>query len=205
MTPDDLDLTAVWERARKLMFDWSDRVTPTLQAMNVAVAITIDDGTLILGMDPRIHHLSSHMQVPAHRADIQRALKVASGRDLEFRVIEGTALEDWERLKSGPGSTPVVPVMESVKATGAWEALSTKMHTAYKDLKHKQQPLVRVRFLDAMLEEIMGTADLAQPEEHTTEGFQRHLTQALERLGAMTDLPATLVALEYLRRRGDLR
>ena len=205
MTPDDLNLTAVWEYARKLMFDWSDRVTPTLQAMNVAVPITLDDSTLILGMDARIHNLSSHLQVPAQRADIKRALKVASGQDLDFRVIEGTSIEDWNRLKSGPGAVPAVTVAATDRTSGVWEELSFKMHNAYKDLKQKQNPLVRVRFFDRMLDEVMTSADRAKSEEHTDEGFQRHLAQALERLAAMADLAPTVVALEYLRRRGDLR
>ena len=200
----DLDVDALWEHARQLLFEWSDRATPALQAMRVAVPITLEDGTLIIGIDPRIHHLASHLQVPTQRNEIRRALKEVSGMDLDFRVIEGTELADWERLKTPP-APPDLPRLETERvAESAWEELSMRMHREYKDFKGKQQPLARVDFLFRMLEDIAQVADRAERQEPTAKGFQRHLTQALERLSGMTDLPPTAVALEYVRRFGEL-
>lgn len=69
------------------------------QAMETAVVLDYEDGTLVLGFGGENYSRSGHLEVPEHRNMIEQVLSQLTGRPLSFRIVECGSLEDWQTYK----------------------------------------------------------------------------------------------------------
>jgi len=95
----NLDAQQIVSKAAEIMFAQTDRYTPVLQAIQSAIGITVDGDLLVIGFEPKDNQLAGHLTASINRNLIAQAIQEAAGRQLNFRVIEGTTLDDWTRIK----------------------------------------------------------------------------------------------------------
>lgn len=190
------------------MLRQSDRFSPALQAWAAAKGITIDGDTLVIGFDTASHHLAGHLETAANRNLALRCLEEAADRKMDFRVIEGTTWQDWQRVKAMQARLQKEAVADAEKRITAeaagqiWDQLAERMHLAHKQLRHRQFPQVRVQHLLEVLPWLLeAEAQAKSAPGSTPEGIERALSRAIDRLAALSELNPTHVALELLRLR----
>jgi len=209
----------IWREATEVVLIRSDRFGPFNQAMQAAVPITIDDSLMVLTMPGSERHLVGHMETAANRNAILNALELVAGQRLDFRVIDGTTIGDWEALKAaearkrtspeayGPEETAQAPSIRPGVGEGPWDELIQRMHRQYQHLPKRQYPQFKARFLREMLGWVArADEDLRYAPNVNEELHERALARAIERLAAIVDLPPVLVALqlEELKRTGEV-
>lgn len=208
----------VWREATDVVLIRSDRFGPLNQAMEAAVPITIDEDTLVLTMPGSERHIAGHLDTAANRNAILNALELVAGRRLDFRLIEGSTVEDWEQVKQrdanaresasqtsqGPRASGA-PSARARVGEGPWDELIQRIHRHYQQLPKRQYPQSKARFLREALGWIAST-DEELRYDSDEELHERALARSLERLGAVLDLPPVLVALQYenMKRSGEV-
>lgn len=211
----------IWREAGDVVLMRSDRFGPLNQAMQATVPITLDGDTLVLTMPGSERHLAGHMETAANRNSILNALELVAGRRLYFRVIDGTTTEEWEQLKhveeqarsrrtmSGRTETaPGGPGGPSAKGgDSTWDELIQRMHRTYQQLPRRQHPQAKSRYIREALGWIASVDEELRLREGVDEDVhERMLARAIERLSAIVDLPAVVLALELdaLKRAGEV-
>lgn len=208
----------VWREATDVVLIRSDRFGPLNQAMQAAVPITIDEDLLVISVPGSERHLAGHMETASNRNSIMNALELVAGRRLEFRIVDGASVEDWNALKqaenrtrtaaSAGGGAPAAPAQPAARAGGgAWDELIQRIHRQYQQVPKRQYPQSKARYLREALGWIASTDEEARYESGVNEdAHERALARAIERLAAVLDLPPLLVALELdrMKRAGEL-
>ena len=209
----------IWREATDVVLLRSDRFGPLNQAMQAAIPLTLDGEMLVMTMPGSERHLSGHMETAANRNSIVNALELVSGQRLDFRMIDGSSVEDWERLKGGEAKAreSAKQARENRSTAGAraggrvgegpWDELIQRIHRQYQQIPKRQYPQARARYLREALSWIASTdEELRYRDDFDEDVHDRSLARAIERLGAVLDLPPMLVALqlENMKRAGDL-
>ena len=211
----------IWREAGDVVLMRSDRFGPLSQAMQAAVPITLDGDTLVLTMPGSERHLAGHMETAANRNSILNALELVAGRRLDFRVIDGTTEEEWQQLKQveeqarsrRSGTAPAASASGGPAASAArtgdsqWDELIQRMHRTYQQLPRRQHPQAKSRYIREALGWIASVdEDLRLQEGVDEDVHERMLARAIERLSAIVDLPAVVLALELdaLKRAGEV-
>jgi len=209
----------IWREATDVVLLRSDRFGPLNQAMQAAIPLTLDGEMLVMTMPGSERHLSGHMETAANRNSIVNALELVSGQRLDFRMIDGSSVEDWERLKGGEAKAreSAKQARENRSTAGAraggrvgegpWDELIQRIHRQYQQIPKRQYPQARARYLREALSWIASTdEELRYRDDFDEDVHDRSLARAIERLGAVLDLPPMLVALqlENMKRAGEL-
>jgi curved DNA-binding protein CbpA len=206
----------IWREATDVVLIRADRFGPLNQAMQAAIPITLDEDMMVLAMPGSERHLSGHMETAANRNSIVNALELVSGQKLEFRLIDGSSVEDWEAIKQGEARARQAArsrrrTTGAERATarpgeGPWDEVTQRIHRQYQELEKRQYPQSKARYLREALgwiaradEELRYDADTAE------DAHERGLARAIERVASVLDLPPVLVAVQYenMKRAGD--
>lgn len=199
----------IWREATDVVLIRSDRFGPLNQAMQAAIAITLDDDLLVMTMPGSERHLSGHMETASNRNSIVNALELVAGRRLGFRIIDGTSVEDWEGQKRAEARTKkgsTVPEEGGDAARprrarageGPWDELVQKIHREYQHMPKRQYPQSKARYLREALGWMARTEeDVRYEEDFDEDAHERALARAIERLGAVLDLSPVFVALQF--------
>jgi curved DNA-binding protein CbpA len=206
----------IWREATDVVLLRSDRFGPLNQAMQAAIAITLDENLLILSMPGAERHLSGHMETAANRNAILNALELTAGRRLDFRLIEGSSVEDWEALKKGEqraretatrGRREAPAAAARPAGEGPWDELIQRLHRQYQQVPKRQYPQAKARYLREALGWIAATdMEVRYQGEVDEEAHERSIARAIERLAAILELPPVFVALqlENMKRSGEV-
>ena len=212
----------IWREATEVVLLRSDRFGPLNQAMQAAIPITLDEDMLVLSMPGSERHLSGHLDTAANRNSIVNALELVTGSRVDFRLIDGSSVEDWERLKevekkaregararnatrANAGSAPARPTARI--GEGPWDEVIQRIHRQYQQVPKRQFPQAKARYLREALSWIAATdEELRYQDGFDEDSHERALARALERLASVLDLPAVLVALQFenMKRAGEL-
>jgi len=221
----DLDPEGLWKEAAAIIFERSDSFSSMIQAMRVAVAIAREGDLLIVGVAGKDQYLAGHLQIPANRYRILEALREVAGREIDYRVIEGTTEQDWEWVQraegrrgvtepagpTGAGAAPTVAATpakektrEAVRARGvpvvtAWDLLLRKIHSTWGATPSRQHPTTRAEFVLACVQWIGETSKEATREGMAADEVRREADKAIERVAQLVDLPPAMIALEVMR------
>jgi len=199
----------IWREAADVVLIRSDRFGPLNQAMQAAIPITLDGDLLVVTMPGSERHLSGHMETASNRNSIVNALELVAGRRVQFRIIDGTTVEDWQaqkraeaqakRTTAAPRGGPAVPRVQKTRAgEGPWDELVQRIHREYQQLPKRQYPQSKARYLREALTWITRTdEDLRYQDDFDEDAHERALARAIERLGAVLDLPPVFVALQF--------
>ena len=208
----------VWREATDVVLIRSDRFGPLNQAMQAVVPIMLDGDLLVLTVPGSERHLAGHLETASNRNAVVNALELVRGQRTGFRVIDGATQEDWLALKqaehirtrSGAPATAEGPAAAATVRPGVgegpWDELIQRMHRQYQQLPKRQYPQSKARYLREALGWVSRLdEELRYGSEGSEDTHDRALARALERLGAIVDLPPVLVALEMnaLRRSGE--
>jgi|GEM_PF-2153349 len=212
----------IWREATDVVLLRSDRFGPLNQAMQAAITITLDEDILVLTMPGSERHLSGHLETAANRNSILNALELVSGDRLDFRIIDGTTVDDWKRLKevetkakesamSGAAtkapSGGTRPRSTGRIGEGPWDEVIQRIHRQYQQIPKRQYPQSKARYLREALTWIAATdEELRYQDDFDEDIHERSLARAIERVASVLDLPAVVVALqlETMKRTGEV-
>jgi hypothetical protein len=209
----------IWRESTDVVLIRSDRFGPLNQAMQAAVPITLDDDLLVITMPGSERHLAGHMQTAANRNAIVNALELTSGQRLDFRIIDGTTVEEWEALKAGEvkaresasraraGTRAAEPRSSVTVGEGPWDEVIQRIHRQYQQLPKRQYPQSKARYLREALSWIAANDDELRYQENFDEDVhERALARAIERLASVLDLPPVVVAMQFenMKRAGEV-
>ena len=207
--PETVDLDATWKQVNVLLRQAS--INRSLwEAAAAAKPLIIDEGKLILGLAPAEMRFAGYMTTPQNRVQIEGYLQKLTGQKLEVTVIEGDTPEAWEKYKQRL-QTQVDHTLDAAQfrsehkgALGVWDNLAADMHKMFSETQQRRFPEQVARLLIRLLPVIVEAEDKARAEEPEAE--QLHFTQlnrAFDKVATYTDVPAPIVALEYLRFRAS--
>jgi hypothetical protein len=207
----DLDLKAIWNglnvEVRKASIN-----RQLWEAAAAAVPLVVEDGKFVAGLSPANMRLAGYLTTPQNRRQVETYLKQATSQNVELTVIEGETAEAWERYKErmqvqveharGRANFRTEPE----GALGVWEKLSVDMHRMFTDTQLRRFPEELARLLIRLLPVIAEAEDTARGLEPEAEQVHfTHLNRAFDKAATYADMPAPMVALEYIRYRASRR
>ncbi len=180
------------------------------RALDVSKGIAIEGDQIIVGIAPANFYLAGHLEVPEHRRLVEEMASQVLGRKVTFKVIEGTTLEDWRRVKEREemrAATLEIRLEKrrrEAKLESIWRGAVDEIHRRFVSTEGKQFPQVRAQFLrEQALPLLLEAEEQARQVEADEEVASRFMARALERVADLIEIPPTLLALEMWRARGE--
>lgn len=177
------------------------------EALEATHPITIENDTLIIGLDSANFNRASHIQQSAHFNAIVRAVEERFNQPLKVRLIEGSSVADWEAtkerearlaaLKQSPSVTNV-PIPSAL--SDSWETLSERIARIYSGMPNRSLPQGKARYANEALYTLVEAMDTLY-EEEGDETTERSLARILERIATASEIPAPVLAFELERLR----
>jgi hypothetical protein len=221
------DLAFLWQSAEKIFFDQSERFTPAVDAMRLSRPITLeDDALLIVGIDPAKGNLIGYLTTTMTHNHVRNILGELYGKSLDFRLISGMTLEDWQALKEGEdkvtqrriaaegrsnelftrasGAEGQAAIATSLSPETVWEETLECFSRQWSACESRMYPQSRARYLLEQVPLLARAEDIARAGGSADEQIQRLLARAMERLASISGIDSGAVALEYLRYRARL-
>ncbi len=201
---EQLDLKAAWQRVQEVLHE--GEINRSLwNAAAVAIPITLEDDVLVLGFPPAQMREASYLTSGANRPQVTRALEAVFGRRLTLETIEGTDEQAWQREKQlrALAAEQAQATLETRLAKGArvvWAELYEEIARTFGSARERRFALSRARTLVQALKLTLEAERKARAEEPNNEELHtQQINRTLDRIAVLAELPATLVALEYLR------
>lgn len=200
-------LPSLWNKCVDLL---KDRVNNRSfwEAIENTVPVTVEQNTLIIGLDPYKFNMATHIQQTYVLHTVETTIAQVFGQPLKVRVIEGTTVADWEMVKQRDEraaimkqSMPVVSQRPVEAAdTASWDALIDFVARLYSQFPVRTLPQGRARYANEALYTVAEAMDNLYTEP-ATEGMERGLARILDRIAVNSDIPAPVLAFELERLR----
>ena len=150
-----MDAPSIWKQA---LPEVRNKVTGVgiWAALNSVVPITFENGILILGLAPKDLELMGHLKMPQTKRLMDAEVSRRIGTHTETRVIEGTAMPDWERQKRKDAEARRLQEIQDsrVRAEIAgktnWEGVFEQLSRRYAAIQNKSLPQNRAKFFKAI-------------------------------------------------------
>jgi len=222
------ELSQLWKRVGEAYFQRSERFTPAIDAVRVAVPLALEgENLLILGMDHAHASLMGYLTATITYNEVRQILCELSARTLDFRVIAGTTLHDWQTIRDAEEAlrrkraAPVIPapaskteqIESSLPADSAavhvethgdrWEELMESIFKQWSALEHRGFALFRARFVLEQVAVVLNLEEMSLLAGVSAEVTQRHVARAIDRIASLSGIDSGAVALEYLRHRAN--
>jgi hypothetical protein len=196
------------------------------RAMESAIVLDYEGGTLVLGLPGESYSQSGHLLVPEHRNLIEEVLTQITQRSLTFRVVECGSVEEWKTYKVAEerkraaqmalingqrpraavdqksGEQSPVPDAAVDAQSAAIENVNDILNRAYKifsALPHRTMSQSRARFVRDAAQMLAGAEGQLVASGMDTDTVMRTIDRAIDRIAVWGECDATTVALEYLR------
>lgn len=205
MSTESLSTAQLWDQVVSLC---KDRVNNRSfwEALEQAVAITVEGDTLIIGLRAEIFNLAGHLNVSEHRNAIEQSASSLLGRKIALRIIEGDSMTDWVNRKRRDARVAAhreatYERRDQLQAEAqSWDALYDYVARAYSGTPLRSLPQSRARYTTEMVYVIADAMDQLYPE-NPDENTERLLARVIDRVATNVELPSTLVAMEIERLR----
>jgi len=206
-----LDLAALWKQVIVLLKKQGEATDRSLwDAAEAAQLLTMDETNLVLGLKPADMRFAGYLNTPAKRKLILAVAEQLTGRQLELQVIEGQSAEDWEKYQARH-QAQVDHTMDQAQfrsehkgALGVWETLGAELHRLFTETQQRRFPEQLARLLIRALPILADAEEKARAAEPDAEQLHfTHLNRSFDKLSTYTDIPAPIVALEYMRYRSS--
>ena len=209
--PENSELHTLWQNVN-IELRKGDIDRSLWEAARAAVPLTVDEEVLILGLKPGDMRMGGYLTTPAKRTQIVAIIERLSGRRLDLQVIEGDSAEAWEKHKQRH-QAQVDRTLDQAQfrsehkgALGVWESLSAELHKLFSETQQRRFPEQLARLLIRALPILADAEEKAREAEPEAEQLHfTHLNRSFDKLSTYTDIPAPIVALEYMRYRGSRR
>jgi len=201
------DINAAWKRVQQALRE-GDINRSLWDAAEIAKPLTIEDDLVVLGFSPGQMRQASYLTADANRPQVNRALEAVFGRRMHLETVEGTDDGAWEREKQRRETTArkSKATLEARQLKGAriiWAELSEEISKLFGAARERRFPINRARTLIRALNMTLEAEDRARAEEpEADEAHFQALNRIIDRIATFGELPALIVAVEYLRLRG---
>lgn len=181
------------------------------EAIEQTHPVTIEDDTLIFGMEPHNFNRAGHIQQPAIMNTVRDVVAEVFNRELQVRLIEGISLADWDALKERESrlltmrQQSAMPARTIVSAadTDSWETLYDQLARLHAQTAFRNLPQGKARFANEALYLISEAMDILYTD-NANDTSERSLARALERVSSSSEIPAAVLAFELERLRAYL-
>lgn len=176
------------------------------EALEMTQPITIEDDTLIIGLDAANFNRASHIQQSANMRAVTQTVEEFFRQPLQVRLIEGTTLADWETTKEREAQIAAMREQAATRQTVAavhtdgWDGLLDQVARLYAQIPNRAFPQNKARYLNEALYLVVEAMDSLYPD-NPDETAERGLARVLERIAGAVEIPAPIVAFELERLR----
>lgn len=176
------------------------------EALEHTRAITIEDGTLVLGLEAEEYTRASVINQVSLLHIVHEVVKQLFGQPLKVRIIEGLTLADWEAAKAHDASiaamkqAPAAPRAAAAVAASGWDAVTEQLSRLYADAPFRALPQGKARYANEALYMLVDAMETLYPEP-ADEPTERILARILDRIANTSEIPAAVLAFELERLR----
>lgn len=200
------DLGWVWREVRKRVFLKLTFSLAVADALKVAVPITLDADTFVIGFEARDYPMASSLLAASVKNTIEGILRQAAGRNIALEVVEGTTLADWEEIHARRlrAQTAMIALAEQKVGEHHFEDV---LNQIVGEIRHRVSQVHNRSLPQVRAELILDIApSLADAEEmlfgdHRTHEAQRAMARVLDRIAVFLDVPPITLAIEVERHR----
>ncbi len=198
------DITTIWS---EILPDVKNGVTGVgvWQALNQAKAVTLEDGTFVLGMPHDLSDLAGHLRLQQTKALIERMVSQKLGQTIQLRVIDGIALEDYQNIKRRDAEAQRLQEQAlnrqraEVAARSSWDTIYDQVSRKFAAVQNKSLPQNRATFLEEAIDLMVDS--LAKMPLRDDLG-ERNYARCIERISSYSEVPGVIVALMIKQRVG---
>ena len=191
-----MDAPGVWKEA---LPEVRNKVTGKgiWAALNSAVPITIEGGVLVLGLPAKDTELMGHLKMAQTKRLMETEVSRRIGSHTEVRVIEGTAMPDWDRQKRKDAEARRLAEIQDTRIRAEiagrtnWEGVFEQLSRRYAAIQNKSLPQNRAKFFTEAID-LVAEALKNQPERDDVN--ERNFGRCIERISQYTEVPSTLIA-----------
>jgi hypothetical protein len=137
-----IDITLTWKRVGELYFQRSERFTPAIDAVRVAVPLIMEDeNLLVLGMDHSHATLMGYLTATITYNEVRQLLCEVTECQLDYRVIAGTSVKDWQSIKDAEEAIRKKRLAPSVPTPAAASQTPSTTEQISSALPPQQEPV----------------------------------------------------------------
>lgn len=176
-------------------------------ALNGACPLIVEEGALVLGLPSQDSELLGHLRIPQTKRLIEQAVGARLRESVQLRVIEGTTLNDWEKVKRRDMEAKRLQDAANAKARAEilartnWETIYEQLSRKYASLQNKSMPQNRAKFYKEAIEIL---ADARKNQASQDELQDRNFARCIERVAQYSEVQSTVVARDVLEKAGEL-
>jgi hypothetical protein len=176
-------------------------------ALNLAKPITLENGTLVLGLPHSEMELAGHLRMPMTKRLIEVTIGGMLKEPVTCRVIDGTEQADWEvekrrdAEKARLARQSMDKLRQEMTARSSWETIYEQLSRKFAAVSNKSLPQNKARFFDDALALI---ADARRDQTTWDDMQERNFARCIERLAQYAEIPSTIVGMMVLQRAGEL-
>jgi hypothetical protein len=181
------------------------------KAIELAVPITAEGDTFVIGFAPVNLYMAGHLNVSEHKNAIERVIQEMTGHKYIVQIIEGDTLEDWqlskdkeERRRQLRDSESQQKKVESA-AQKAWEKLLILSGRKYAGMPYRGMPQFRAKYIIEMIGLMSDAIDdlMIHEDGKVDELGERQLSRVIERVAQLVEVPGPTIGLELWRYRAE--
>lgn len=202
-----VDLEWVWREVRKRVFIKLPFSLGVADAMEAIKPITLTEDTLVCGLEPKDYPLAAHLHAVQVRNTIENILYQAAKRHINFEVIEGTTLKDWEIIleRQQQAHSAVTAVAEKRLAEHHYDdvlnQIVSDMRRRITGTQDRTLPQVRAHLMLDIVPELADLENMLCSKESDTHDRRRSIARTIDRIASFLEVPAFTLALEIERHR----
>ncbi len=201
------DLNAIWEQAKQtILEDMGDFNRSLWDAANAAQPLALEGEDFVLGIAPGKMSVGSHLTSTANGPLVRNAVQRAVGRAVSVALIEGTDAGAWEREKDRRERRATLAERQAARsrasatAQAVWAELYEEVGKAFGATRDRRYATSRAAmFAKALLAACDAEQRAYEQEPEAAELHEQQLNRTLERIATLSEVPPTMVAIEYMR------
>jgi hypothetical protein len=175
------------------------------EALEHTRAITIENGILVLGLEPEEYTRASVINQVSMLHTVHEVVRQLFGQPLTVRMIEGNTLADWEAAKAHDASVAAMKIAApaprpvAVAASG-WDTVTERLSRLYSEAPFRALPQGKARYANEALYILVEAMDKLYTDG-ADEPTERSLARVLDRIANASEIPAAVLAFELERLR----
>jgi len=181
---------------------------PLWEALEACVPLALEEDRLYLGLDSRDVHRAPTLQTPTAAAALENVTAKVLGQRVRLVVFPGTderALEaererEAARAEAARGREAAPRARAGAKD---WEWLVGELQARYNAIPDKGLPWKLVEYMNDALKLVLEVETGMRAAGEEPRVSDRGLARALNRIAANVEMPLTVVAMEWVRLRGN--
>jgi hypothetical protein len=175
-------------------------------ALNSCRPLLVEDDILVIGLPHESSELGGHLRLAHTKHLIETMVSEKYGSKLTLRVIDGTAMTDWETVKRRDiearrlQDQALEKARLEMAARSTWDSVYEQLGRTYAAISNKSLPQNRARFFREAVALVVEArkANLAKDELG-----ERNFARCIERVAQYSDVPSTVVAMHILGETGE--